>query len=390
MSKKNFLRELVFLVKVTVFNKIIIYWSQKGVNLISADISKGQDISKIISHGNSRRKIVFLEKEYLGGAGREGCLSFLKRNGYFLIELNDDLFAFKDLPVFDFIRFTAVAYLRDIYRSKLRLLRSVYVENNGKVFYEPKKTFYREGVFAQQPDLNQAPESGRVKPKIVIITAYNHHHKQTGDICASRIRQYCKVNNIDYFIFESEGLTSRPRSWDKLLFINYIFNSQFRYSNDSWVLWIDADAVIVNDGFNLEEQVIKNALPRGELVVVKDITSVNSGVMLIKSSEYMRKLLKQWWSMTGYVNHHWWEQGAFLDLIDKNWENIRGRIYFMRQGILNAYNYDLYGASFPEGELCPESFVYHLPGLSRSVRTLQMRKILARNLCLKNNENEPE
>jgi hypothetical protein len=79
------------------------------------------------------------------------------------------------------------------------------------------------------------------------------------------------------------------------------------------VLWIDADAVIVDGGED-----VAGALDR-ELGLVQhrngDVAVPNTGVIVLRGGAFARELLDRMWAAKRYVDHPWWENAALLDLL---------------------------------------------------------------------------
>jgi hypothetical protein len=97
----------------------------------------------------------------------------------------------------------------------------------------------------------------------------------------------------------------RPPSWQKIpLFIDAL-------EDYDEVLWIDADAVIVDDEDDVE-------VPPGywqALVVhhTRDGEVPGGGFWLLRRP--MLPVLEQLWGMTDYIYHGWWEQRALGDAL---------------------------------------------------------------------------
>ena len=82
-----------------------------------------------------------------------------------------------------------------------------------------------------------------------------------------------------------------------------------------WLLWLDADVVIVDLGADIAREI----RPEADLYLTEHCWdgqyTANSGVMMIRSSEWARSFLDEVWARSDFVNHPWWENGAILDLL---------------------------------------------------------------------------
>jgi galactosyl transferase GMA12/MNN10 family len=150
--------------------------------------------------------------------------------------------------------------------------------------------------------------------------------------------RYAQLHN--YTIVDASDLmdTSRPPAWSKILAVLQLLdrktntetettNSVIRTAREQqltinacdWVLWLDADVVIMNSSIALE-----SILPAGtkaaasppvdsslnnenndiniDLIVTMDRRfTANSGVWLMRNSNYSRNFLKTWWNMRTWV-----------------------------------------------------------------------------------------
>ena len=108
-------------------------------------------------------------------------------------------------------------------------------------------------------------------------------------------------------ITSSESHPGRPPAWAKV--------PMLREAVDAYelVLWIDADAVIV-DGerdiaaeLELDLGLVRHR--RGEQLVP------NTGVMVMRSGDFARELLDEVWASTRFIHHPWWENAALLSAL---------------------------------------------------------------------------
>ena len=77
------------------------------------------------------------------------------------------------------------------------------------------------------------------------------------------------------------------------------------------VLWIDADAVIVDSSRDIADELA----PDRFLGLVRHGDVPNTGVMLLRSGDLARDLLDRTWSATRLIDHPWWENAALLDAL---------------------------------------------------------------------------
>lgn len=106
-------------------------------------------------------------------------------------------------------------------------------------------------------------------------------------------------------ITSTEAAGDRPPAWAKV--------PMLREAIDSYelVVWIDADAVIVDDAQDVPLQ--------RELALVRhrrgDELVPNTGVMALRSGVFARELLDALWTAKRFIHHPWWENAALLHLL---------------------------------------------------------------------------
>lgn len=104
----------------------------------------------------------------------------------------------------------------------------------------------------------------------------------------------------------------RPIAWSKIRLVTELLDE---YEE---VLWIDADAVIVDPGRDIRE----DADPEKPLSLVEHTwddppgrRAVNTGVMLVRRSDWSREFLSAVWAHEKYIGHTWWENTAILEML---------------------------------------------------------------------------
>lgn len=140
-----------------------------------------------------------------------------------------------------------------------------------------------------------------------VITFYDKPFRIFGQLAWKSIKRYATMRKYDAMCF-NERLSDRPVPWEKIICIQKAFEMGYEF-----VFWIDADAVIVDLSEDIGS-VIKN--DRDLFLVRHTIDggySPNTGAFLIRNTEKTKQMLGDIWNMKEYVNHMWWEQGAFID-----------------------------------------------------------------------------
>jgi hypothetical protein len=118
----------------------------------------------------------------------------------------------------------------------------------------------------------------------------------------------------------------------------------------SHVLWIDTDAYV--------QTPTPLAITDADLHISKDVNGINAGVMILSQNALpaLRLILEM------DMNHNWGEQWLMMQNIDLF------SVCYLPQRDFNAYFYELYAISHPEGQVYEGSFIVHLPGLPNSDR----------------------
>jgi hypothetical protein len=103
-------------------------------------------------------------------------------------------------------------------------------------------------------------------------------------------------------ITSTEADPRRPPAWAKVPMLREALRFYDR------VLWIDADAVIVDTSQDLplERDLALVRHRRGDQLVP------NTGVMAMRSGGFVEGLLDELWAAKRFIHHPWWENAALL------------------------------------------------------------------------------
>jgi hypothetical protein len=199
-----------------------------------------------------------------------------------------------------------------------------------------------------------------------IISGYTENIKEISDISYNSYVDYCLKNCIELERHQIKEIERGP-SWYKVQFILNEFNK-----GHEWVMWVDADTLLVNKNFDINQLIDKNS----EVIISRDINGLNCGVMLWKKTTRTQEILKAIWDSLEFLNHPWWEQAAFIKLYDENFLDMQKFVKIVPQNQLNAYNYFLYGIEHKQGQLNANSIILQFPGLPYIVKLTEMQKFV--------------
>ncbi|MGL4513963.1 MAG: DUF273 domain-containing protein [Lacipirellulaceae bacterium] len=149
-------------------------------------------------------------------------------------------------------------------------------------------------------------------PRVCVATLYDSRFAPIGDFCRTSLVEYGRRHGYD--VVYAAGIdTGRPMSWEKLPFIESLFDAGYDY-----VFWIDADALVVDPSRPIDE-LLK---PDKALYVVRHTINnrpcVNMGVFLLRNCEWSRRLLRDLGCLKRYLHHPWWETAAMKHLLHRD------------------------------------------------------------------------
>jgi len=170
---------------------------------------------------------------------------------------------------------------------------------------------------------------------------------------------YCKKYNLELVVSNKIDI-NRQVAWKKL---QMIYNN---IQNFDYIIWIDSDAFFYNDDNDDNDDnniinIINDNIDK-DIIFSKDIKNVNinSGILIIKNSDYSINFLKKWMDEEIYQKHRTsnvWEQAALLELYDNNILNIKDKSVRIDYGVLQEFTPD-FSPSFSR----KKPYILHLAG----------------------------
>lgn len=183
--------------------------------------------------------------------------------------------------------------------------------------------------------------------EIGIITLSTPNIEVYAGLTRANNLKYAERNQYRFKSYLDRIDMSRPASWSKLPAL--IEN----FSQNEWLMWIDADAMIMNHTIKIES-IIDNDY---DLILSDDSNGINCGVFLCKTTYFMLEIFNKIYSKIEFINHPWWEQAALMDELEINKE-LKSRTKIIGKKQINCYIHD-----FVAGD-----FILHLPGMSDQTR----------------------
>jgi hypothetical protein len=203
---------------------------------------------------------------------------------------------------------------------------------------------------------------------IQIITAYDENHRKLLDITREVYKKYSCLHGYSFSELEIKEF-DRPQSWFK---VKAILESM--KSNSEYILWCDADSMILNPHYKIEQIVSDDK----EFYLAQDNMGLNCGIMLIKNSPTMKSFFQTVDNLYDQYKepHPWcgvWEQAAVWGLCSQNYLNILSKIRLLPQSFFNAYDRDD-KPSHKNGHVNDKTFILHLPNTSNDNRMKILKK----------------
>jgi hypothetical protein len=189
---------------------------------------------------------------------------------------------------------------------------------------------------------------------------YTPAFAKLGDYTSKVLCAYAKQRGYDAIVATGTLDVTRPASWSKLLLIGRYLTAN---PNCTWLMWIDADAVIANPNKRLEDLVDESI----DFLAAEDKSAClfNAGVFLIRNCPAALDMLRCAYAKEQYTHHPWWEQLALVEALREFGDTLRFRI--VRRRLLNAFPDD-----YREGD-----FIAHFPGCTLDAKLKGVKKTLA-------------
>jgi hypothetical protein len=198
------------------------------------------------------------------------------------------------------------------------------------------------------------PESlRRIGDSLTLVTLFDDVMAPVGRITSQVLREYARRHGYECRVHERSLDPDRHPAWSKLLAVR----AAMKEKPGAWIMWVDADAVVVNHRIRAETLV-----PKGfEVVFGSDFNGLNSGIFLIRSSEWSLRFLDSVFFL-GDLNHDpdgygpKWDQNTFKHVL-QNFAGCADRAVLLPQNRMSSSldnftpgDFILHFGAMPNGE----------------------------------------
>eukprot|EP00903_Cladosiphon_okamuranus_P008535 g8194.t1 len=153
-------------------------------------------------------------------------------------------------------------------------------------------------------------EGGRLRFGIILMCDEGMWPQGYSERSIANKQGYAALHGYDLIVATADDIDrSRPAAWSKILVILKHLGSY------DYVIFVDIDAFIMNPTFKLEwlldvadmqketgEVDAWGAGRESDVIVTRDWNGPNSGVVLIRNSDFSRWLLQEWWDQKQFIH----------------------------------------------------------------------------------------
>lgn len=224
------------------------------------------------------------------------------------------------------------------------------VGTNVAVAGEPARII-RENVYWDRK-LPQPDEHADVRARyevrsdsrvLVCSAAVGAEFQERAAPCLESHRNYCLTNQYQYRIETNRVVEDRPIPWTKVRFLRRLLSN----CQHEVIVWVDADAMITNNHLRVEDWI--DELGDRDLLLTRDANgAINTGVMIMKNTPWVRRFFKQVDEKEDFAHHPWREQGAIIDLYRSD-ADVRDHCRLTdadRSSLVHAYAFNFEPASW--------------------------------------------
>ena len=160
---------------------------------------------------------------------------------------------------------------------------------------------------ARLVDVVRTNHSARADLRKVLCTIATGPHADLFELSGPSFAIYADRHGYDLAVRQELTDPDRAPSWNKLPFFLELFEDY------DVVVWIDADAAIVDSRFDIADELRPDDLMGVVAHEYDDQVIPNCGVWVLRNDPDVREFVERLWNKTEFLDHRWWENAAFLD-----------------------------------------------------------------------------
>jgi hypothetical protein len=220
--------------------------------------------------------------------------------------------------------------------KKIKFLTYLYILIHlmNYVLIQKSKTQYR------RKDINKSY-------KICVLMWYDDNIKDYADKCYEINKKYCEMHGFDIIKSDKRYYKNRKPQYER---IPLIYDNLEKYD---YVIWIDADAYFYLDSPDISILIEKysnyNFILSGDQfdynfinqsINRKETSIINSGVIIVKNSEYSKKVIQHWMTSDELLQrrHGFNDQGIIRLYRSENINNFQKNSIVLQYGLIQRFS----------------------------------------------------
>ncbi|MBL9139948.1 MAG: hypothetical protein JNK85_29015 [Verrucomicrobiales bacterium] len=198
------------------------------------------------------------------------------------------------------------------------------------------------------------PRADSSSRSLTLVTLADEAMAKVAHRTGQRLERYARQHDYALVRYHAPLDPTRHPAWNKVLAVRHALLSR----QSEWVLWLDADAVIMNFDFPATRLIRDDR----DCLFASDFNGLNSGIFFARHCEWTLRFLEAAYFL-GDINHDpdgygpKWEQNTFKLLL-AHFNDVRDRVAILPQRAMNSYPDDYR----------PGDFVLHLGGMTNQER----------------------
>jgi hypothetical protein len=172
---------------------------------------------------------------------------------------------------------------------------------------------------------------------------------------ARTMEMYCLNNDYDLIVEDETtkngvytGSNKRLPPWYKIkLLLKYMIDKY------DYLVWIDADTQILNINKRLEYFIYTYQKDKDIFIGSDNKGILTSSVIFVKNSKRSKEILEMVWDNPNWMNFELYEQDSFVELYEKNIDNVRDNIQLLPGYMQNEF------LTYWYSYIPNECFIYH-------------------------------